>query len=490
MSNMYKRIILLFIFITVALVAIGVKSPVFADTAVYDATLKAPKCANSAISCNSGTLLNGRDSLAGGSEVNFPNNINSLCTDGTAGTYHSDESLDSLSIATQDGTSLAPGKVAVITATVWAYSTPTSDYLDLYYAPDATNPVWTLIGTYQTTLAGQQNITANYTIPSGGTLQAIRAHWRYTGVAGTCDAGTFNESDDLIFSAAPLPAAATTTGNAGYSYNYFYSAGTVTNNTGSTAWYGTAWGAGAGYSGTACSALPTKTDYSTIVTGTNNFAISAYVSASASTVYYFCVYVKDSLNNYYYSPTTFSLTTSATPPPVVSLYPAHTVDDVSAFIGSGTNAYLLSATGYFRYGTSNVACSSLPSTTTSGSAGNYNGNYYPSAVQITGLSAGTTYYYCYQATTTQGTTYSAVSSFTTPITVGTGCNLLPGSSLATSGDKTTLAGYLSTTKMQGTSVYKATVNGWTSTNFHTASDNQGPTLVLIKNAVNNKVIKL
>ena len=70
------------------------------QTAVYDATLKAPKCGVVGNACQSGTLLVGRDTmgsfLGGGPEPNQPNTINSACPDGTSGTFHSDESNDRL----------------------------------------------------------------------------------------------------------------------------------------------------------------------------------------------------------------------------------------------------------------------------------------------------------------------------------------------------------------------------------------------------------
>src|SRR6185369_7682686 len=110
-----------------------VNSSVTLQTATYNSTLKAPACASVGIGCDSGpSLLLGRDNMSGGAEPNQPNNINSSCADGTSGTFHSDESNDRLVVATTDGSNLAPGKTVKVTATVWAYSTFTSDHLDLY----------------------------------------------------------------------------------------------------------------------------------------------------------------------------------------------------------------------------------------------------------------------------------------------------------------------------------------------------------------------
>jgi hypothetical protein len=182
-----------------ATIALTVNSSTGTQTAVYDSTLKAPKCVNVSSGCDSGpSLLLGRDTLAGGTEPNQPNTINNSCADGFSGTFHSDESNDRLAIATTDGSALAAGKTVKVSATVWAYSSFTSDHLDLYYAANAVSPTWVLIATLTPTVAGAQTLSANYTLPSG-TLQAVRANFRYTGSASSCSTGAYDDHDDLIF---------------------------------------------------------------------------------------------------------------------------------------------------------------------------------------------------------------------------------------------------------------------------------------------------
>ncbi len=170
------------------------------QTAAYDSTLKAPKCGTLGNSCDSGpSLLLGRDTLSGGAEPNQPNTINNSCADGTSGTFHSDESNDRIVVATTDGTNFAPGKPVKISATVWAYSGFTSDALDLYYAANASSPTWVLVATIVPPAAGAQTLSANYTLPSGGSLQAVRANFRYTGSASSCSTGAYDDHDDLVF---------------------------------------------------------------------------------------------------------------------------------------------------------------------------------------------------------------------------------------------------------------------------------------------------
>jgi leucyl aminopeptidase len=173
----------------------GGTTPGPVNTATYDATLKAPKCATAAAGCDSGTLLNGRAGL--GPEANAPNTLGATCADGTSGTYHSDESNDRIKVATNDGTNLAAGKQVTVTATVWAYSS-TADTADIYYAANANSPTWTLIGSYKPSGSGARTITATYTLPAGA-LQAVRVNFRYNSTAGTCSTGAYNDRDDLVF---------------------------------------------------------------------------------------------------------------------------------------------------------------------------------------------------------------------------------------------------------------------------------------------------
>src|SRR3982075_1812571 len=149
-------------------IALTVNSSTGSQTAVYDSTLKAPKCVNVASGCDSGpSLILGRDTMSGGAEPNQPNTINNSCADGTSGTFHSDESNDRLVVSTTDGSAFAPGKTVKVSATVWAYSSFSSDALDLYYTANANSPSWVLIATIVPTAAGAQTLSGTYTLPSG-----------------------------------------------------------------------------------------------------------------------------------------------------------------------------------------------------------------------------------------------------------------------------------------------------------------------------------
>jgi hypothetical protein len=132
-----------------------------------------------------------------GPEPNQPNTINQSCPDGTAGSYHNDESVDRIRIFTNNGSPFAAGTTVTVQATVWAWSTPSLDKLELYYAANANNPSWQLIATLTPPAAGVQTLSASYALPVG-TLQAVRARFRYQGTAGACITGTYDDHDDLI----------------------------------------------------------------------------------------------------------------------------------------------------------------------------------------------------------------------------------------------------------------------------------------------------
>jgi len=118
--------------------------------------------------------------MNGGNETNSPNTLNN-CTDGNLGTYHIDESIDRIVVSRASGGEgdLTEGENVTITATVWCWSTYTEDFIDFYYAGNASNPVWTKIGDRQKCPGeGLRNMTASYTLPQGS-IQAVRANCMY-----------------------------------------------------------------------------------------------------------------------------------------------------------------------------------------------------------------------------------------------------------------------------------------------------------------------
>jgi subtilase family serine protease len=184
-----------------ATIALTVSSTSSAQLAAYNATLKAPACATVGLSCDSGpSLLLGRGTMSGGVETHHPNTIHNSCTDGNSGTFHSDESNDRIVVASTSGGALTHGQTAKISATVWAWNDGSSDALDLYYAANANSPSWIYIGTITPKTGGAQTLSTTFTLPTGS-LQAVRANFRYLGSPSSCASGSYNDHDDLIFAA-------------------------------------------------------------------------------------------------------------------------------------------------------------------------------------------------------------------------------------------------------------------------------------------------
>jgi trypsin len=95
--------------------------------AAFDSSFGVPRCESAGSSCSSGTLLNGRNNIESGAEPNEPNTLDS-CQDGPWGTYHSDESIDSIVVRSGDidapsDANMVEGGRATIEATVWAWNT-------------------------------------------------------------------------------------------------------------------------------------------------------------------------------------------------------------------------------------------------------------------------------------------------------------------------------------------------------------------------------
>jgi hypothetical protein len=175
------------------------------NMAVYDTPFLVPACLGSSSSCDTGTLIDGRGTR--GPESNAPNTLFSSCADGSAGTYHFDESVDRLRIYTQDGGPFLPGKQVTVEATVWGYQTYSSDWFELYYATDANAPQWTQLVSLQATQAGAHVLSASFTLSEGTDLQAIRAVFRYTSSPGACVAANYTDRDDLVFRLGDAPPA-------------------------------------------------------------------------------------------------------------------------------------------------------------------------------------------------------------------------------------------------------------------------------------------
>ena len=148
--------------------------------------------------------------------------------------------------------------------------------------------------------------------------------------------------------------------------------------------------------------------------GTSNVAFSeAITGLSPGTTYYYCAIAQNSVGMGFGSVSTFT-----TPlPPTVTTNPATSITNTSAYLQGAGNPNGSATTGWFRYSATDpgtcddVFGSRAPlSGGTSLGSGTSPVSY---SRQITGLSAGTTYYYCAIASSAEGLAYGAVLSFTT-----------------------------------------------------------------------------
>ena len=150
-----------------------------AGDATYDATLKAPACAAVGSRCDSGHLLQGRGNIQNIPELNQPNTVGGSCEDGPGGVsgYGSGPWLERLVVSRSDGTAFAAGKEVTVQAVV----KPASYFdqiLELYAAPDVSNPTWTLIDSLPAPKGPDaKTLTTTYLLPAGG-RQILRGVFR------------------------------------------------------------------------------------------------------------------------------------------------------------------------------------------------------------------------------------------------------------------------------------------------------------------------
>ncbi|WP_375764752.1 Ig-like domain-containing protein [Archangium gephyra] len=183
---------------TSAAITVSVAQP---GTAVYDGTRKVPVCAQASTVCDSESLVQGRGGYSYAPELHAPNTLDG-CADGTGSSYSQDEQIHWLRVSGVNGVPLAEGQRVRIDVGVEVVST-SSDALDLYYASDASAPVWTYLTTLRASARDLQVLSAQYVLPMGS-LQAVRASFRYGGSGpSACSTGANDDHDDLVFAVGP-----------------------------------------------------------------------------------------------------------------------------------------------------------------------------------------------------------------------------------------------------------------------------------------------
>jgi hypothetical protein len=171
----------------------------FSETAVYDATWKVPRCTSGISPCTvPASLINGRDNMTSGAEPHQPNTLStSPCADGSYGTYHTNESLDAVTITDLKGSQFLPGDSVRLDATVWCPNSTSLDKLYIYQTDTPSLPNWNIIGIAACTALDQQVLSVTFKLGAAPS-QAIRAAFTYLSPASPCASGTQNDRDDVL----------------------------------------------------------------------------------------------------------------------------------------------------------------------------------------------------------------------------------------------------------------------------------------------------
>ena len=155
--------------------------------------------------------------------------------------------------------------------------------------------------------------------------------------------------------------------------------------------------------GTDLGAGSTPTAYSQGLTG-----------LASGTTYFYCAIAQNAVGTGFGA--VLSFTTAASP--TVTTSAATSVTGTSAILTGSANPNLSTSTGYFRYASTNPGtCDDTFGTrapATGGTALGAGSSPVAFSEPLTGLTAGTTYYYCALATNASGTGVGAVLTFTTP----------------------------------------------------------------------------
>jgi hypothetical protein len=173
--------------------------------AAYDATLQAPSCGSSiGRSCDSNFLAASRGSLR---EAHAPNTIAGSCGEWRGSIrFPPGNAVHSIKVSTTDGAPLERDRQVRIDATVGMLQAPWEHAVDFFYADDATNPTWILIGTVVPDDVDSPTYSVTHVLPRfGGPRQAVRVQIREGGTAVPCSPVSESDRDDLIFAVSALP---------------------------------------------------------------------------------------------------------------------------------------------------------------------------------------------------------------------------------------------------------------------------------------------
>jgi len=178
------------------------------EIAVYSPTYTAPQCSTGISPCNvPASLINGRDSIIGGTEPNQPNTLaNSYCADGTDGRpgfYF--PAIESFTVINLSSLEFLPGHNVRLEATVRCYS-EYGGALFVFHSDSTSSPSWDLVG--WASCPDEDGLrTLSVAFPLGSVIgdQAIRVEFPIAGDypfepcwQGDVGGYYFNDRDDLV----------------------------------------------------------------------------------------------------------------------------------------------------------------------------------------------------------------------------------------------------------------------------------------------------
>ncbi|HDH28138.1 MAG TPA: hypothetical protein ENH13_03295, partial [Euryarchaeota archaeon] len=191
--------------------------PGFAE---YSSDFTAPYCATGESPCiANSSLLRSRDNL-GTPEPNQPgDNTIDTCTDGTFGTYQTDESVENITITDYNATYFSSGDTIGVEAWVYCYGT-TDDHLGLAYTNDSNmaTPQWQLKEFREDGCPVANDfykaVFNNFTLDDVQGNHSVRVYITYDTAMSppqnTCavrsSGNSYDDNDDVVFSVNGSPA--------------------------------------------------------------------------------------------------------------------------------------------------------------------------------------------------------------------------------------------------------------------------------------------
>ncbi|MGM5482908.1 MAG: hypothetical protein ACQESF_05575, partial [Nanobdellota archaeon] len=144
-------------------------------------------------------LIESRDNIGSVTEPNQPNTIDS-CSDGTSGSYASDESLENITMRSLNGSTFRGGDTVEVNITAYCYDS-SSDNINFIYANDSSSLDWS-VAAYEDPcpVSGFYTSTRTFTLDKKTGIHALRGSIQYQGSSTTtCGSGNYDDNDDIEF---------------------------------------------------------------------------------------------------------------------------------------------------------------------------------------------------------------------------------------------------------------------------------------------------